>query len=124
VSWSKSIVALLLVFLIGSPLCCCAAGCGQPKAAPEHSCCAKSGDSKSGDKAPDRHVCNCRSKDPREAAKLVELPGDPIVPLPVVIATVPELPAPPIKAVVATRHFFPGNDPPRTRLARYSRWLI
>jgi hypothetical protein len=115
----------MLAFLIGSPLCCCVAkGCGGTASGPRPSCCEKAEPSAPGKKAPERHVCSCRTKEPRDFAKAFELPGDAGVPLPVEVAQRIELPAPAITTPVVARHFFPGSDPPRARLARFSRWLI
>ncbi|GAA5483166.1 hypothetical protein [Haloferula sargassicola] len=123
-SLSRSIVALLLVFLIGSPLCCCAAeGCSKDAGPARHSCCEKSATKKHGDPSPKEHVCHCKSKDPRDLAKAPELSHDPGIPLPaeIFIAVTPPAEVP---RIFVAAHFFPGSDPPRTRLARLARWLI
>lgn len=114
-----------MAFLIGSPLCCCAASGHQAtQAKTTSSCCHPSGGTSPGKKSPEDHQCGCKAKDARELAKTPDLPGSAGVDLPIAVAEPIRLPEPTVTAVVVDRLFFPGSDPPRSILARLSRWLI
>ncbi|MBB5353780.1 hypothetical protein HNR46_004042 [Haloferula luteola] len=126
VNLCRSIVALFLAFLMGSPLCCCASE-SHPTAAQDStpSCCQHPSPSqgKGHPSTPTEHVCACKSKDPRDLEKAVDLPSYQALAL---------LPAPSPESLEPTPRILgsllspppPENSAPRRRLAWLSRWLI
>jgi hypothetical protein len=116
----RSITALLLAFLVAVPLCCCSLEAADAPA--RHACCAGGDKNGDDDKAP--HACACRSKEPRDEAKNIELPAHQVAPFVPVVQDLGYLNQPFVRSepMAGTPHT--GCDPPRLRLAIYSRWLI
>lgn len=116
----RSITALLLAILVAVPLCCCSLGAAD---APAHQTCCSSGDKGEDDnKVP--QACACKSKEPRDEAKNFELPLNQVTAFVPVVQDLGYLNQPFVRSepMAGTPHT--GCDPPRLRLAIYSRWLI
>lgn len=120
----RAALALLLSILMGTPLCCCAAQAENPNTGQSSSCCHAAQDAGEDQDQPNEHICACRSKEPREAAKELLLPGshETEIDRPVVELLDPLVLEP--KKVIAAKADYRGGDPPlRQRLARLSCWL-
>jgi len=112
-----SIIAVLLALVLASPLCCCASGVRE---AAETPCCASS---QQPDDRPS-HDCVCESAEPRDAAKILDLPANSGIPL--IPANDSLTLLEPAGLIVPAKQLAPrtGCDPPRLALVRLSRWLI
>ncbi|MDX1679977.1 MAG: hypothetical protein R3242_04520 [Akkermansiaceae bacterium] len=123
-SLSRTALALLLSALMGAPLCCCAYETKDKSAEQQSSCCHAAQPEDGDQQQPDEHVCACRSKDPREAAKELLLPSNPQTDfVPPAVELIEPLALPPVM-MIANVVDHTGSDPPtRQRLACLSRWL-
>jgi len=123
-SLTRTILAALLAALMGAPLCCCAYESHSKSAEPQPSCCHASEPSNKSQKSPQDHICACRSKDPRESAKELKIPGNQVIELAPPVMEPIELVVLEPENLIAPRPVHTGSDPPtRLRLARLSRWL-
>ncbi len=116
----RSITALLMAFLVVVPLCCCTLNAADTPV--KHSCCSPSENNESKEKGPCE--CACKSKEPRDEVKNFELPLDQVTPFVPVVQDLGYLSRPFVRSepMAGTPHT--GCDPPRLRLAIYSRWLL
>lgn len=115
----RSIIAVLLAIVVAAPLCCCTL---QAADAPARQACCAGGENSGDEKGP--HACACKAKEPRDEVKSFDLPAHLAVAL---VPTVQDLgylarPEKLHQPMAGTPHT--GCDPPRLRLAIYSRWLI
>ena len=120
VSPFRSITALLLAFLVAAPLCCCTLEAADAPA--RQACCAGGEEKGDDDKMP--HACACKSKEPRGDAKNFEVPFDQVTPFVPVVQDLGYLSQPFVRSEPMAGMPHTGCDPPRLRLAWYSRWLI
>lgn len=120
----RATLALLMSILMGTPLCCCAVETEEANAGQPSSCCHAAQSSGDAQEQPGDHICACRSKEPREAAKELQLTGNQVTePYLGVVEFLDPLVAEPV-VVITGRADHSGGDPPtRLRLARLSRWL-
>lgn len=114
----------MLAALIGAPLCCCAYETKAQAAESRSSCCHASPPAQDGQQQPKNHICSCRSKDPRESAKELKVPGNQEIDIAApVMERIVLMPLEPMSPLTV-RYVHTGSDPPtRLRLARLSRWL-
>lgn len=123
-NFPRATLALLLSILMGAPLCCCAYGAEDANAGQPSSCCHAAQTSDKGEEQPNDHICACRSKEPRETAKELQLPGSLGIELDRPVVEIVDLVVLEPKKVIVTKANYRGCDPPtRLRLARLSRWL-
>jgi len=116
----RSITALLLAFLVAVPLCCCSLKAADSPA--QQTCCSQSKKNDGNEKVPCE--CACKSKEPRDEVRNFELPLDQVTPFVPVVQDLGYLSRPFVRRepMAGTPHT--GCDPPRLRLAIYSRWLL
>ncbi|MGB6222147.1 hypothetical protein [Haloferula sp.] len=115
----RSITALLLAFLVAVPLCCCSLEAAD---APARQACCAGGENQGDEKGP--QACACKSKEPRDEAKIFEFRLDQVAAMVPTVQDLGYLSQPLLQSEPMAGMSHSGCDPPRLRLAWYSRWLI